>query len=54
MSSGLILSEGKTPTYTSQRERVGNVIEGYRRRGPNESRDKDSPSTGLTGGRMSG
>jgi hypothetical protein len=45
MSSGLILSEGKTPTYTSSRERVGNVLDGERRRGPNESRDKDSPST---------
>ena len=45
MPSGLILSEGETPTYTSTRLRVGNIIEGQHRRGPNESRDTDSPST---------
>ena len=44
MPSGLILSEGKTSTYTSSRERLGNVMDCKRRRGPNESRDKDSPS----------
>ena len=30
MPSHLILSEGKTPTYTSKRDRVGNVIDGQR------------------------
>ena len=45
MPLGLILSEGKTTTYTSFQGRVGNVIDGQRRRGPNESRDKDSPPT---------
>ena len=45
MPSGLILSEGKTSTYPSSRERVGNAIDDLRRRGPNESRNKDSPST---------
>ena len=51
--SGLTLSEGggkALPTHFSGRD-------GYRRRGPNESLDKDSPSTktnGLPGGRMSG
>ena len=45
MPSGLILSEWETPTYTSSRQRVGNVLDVQRRRGPNESRDKDSPST---------
>jgi len=28
MASGLILSEGKTHTYTSLQERVGNFIDG--------------------------
>ena len=45
MSWGLILSEGEIPIYTSQRERVGNTVEDYRRRRPNEYRDKDSPFT---------
>ena len=45
MPSGLILSEWETPTYTTSRLRVGNVLDGQHRRGPNESRNKDSPST---------
>ena len=45
MTSCLILSERKTPTYTSQRERVDNVIDGKRRRGLNKSLDKNFPST---------
>ena len=45
MPSGLILRrKGKIPTCSSKWERVGNVIDGLRRRGPNESRDKDSLS----------
>ena len=43
MPSGLILSEGKIPTCTSQWERM-DVIDGKRRR-LIECRDKDSPST---------
>ena len=42
MPSDLILSEGKIPIYISYRERVGNAVDGQRRRGLNESRDKDS------------
>ena len=45
MPSGLILSEGKPSTYTFSRQRVGNVLDGQRRRRSNESRDKDSRST---------
>ena len=44
MPSGLIRSEGKTPIY-NKREIASNVINGQRRRGLNEARDKDSPST---------
>ena len=43
MPSGLILSEGKTPTYTWKK--VDSVIDGQHRRRPNESRDTDSLST---------
>ena len=43
MPSGLILSEGKTPTYVSQNEKTGNITDGYCRRGPNEFQDKDYP-----------
>ena len=43
MPLGFILEERKILIYTSQRERVGNVVDGQRRRGPNESKDKDSP-----------
>ena len=41
----LILREGETASYTSSRQWVGNVIDDECRRGPNLSRDKDSPST---------
>jgi hypothetical protein len=55
MSLCLILNDGKILTYTSYRRRVGNFIDGKLRRGPNESRDKDSPSINdLPRGRMIG
>ena len=44
MPLDLILSYGKIPIYTSW-ERVGNVIDDLSRKGSNESRVKDSPST---------
>ena len=45
MPSVIILSQGKIAIYTFYRERVGNAIDGWSRRRPNESQDKDSPST---------
>ena len=44
MPSGLILREGETPTYTSQWERGGNVMNEKRNREPNESRNKNYTS----------
>ena len=34
MPSGLILSEGKIPTYTSKQERVGNVTDRSKKSSP--------------------
>ena len=53
MPSGLILSEGKTSTYTSSRERVGNVIGGDRMN-PGIRILPLPSANGLFGGWMSG
>jgi hypothetical protein len=45
MPSGLILSQQNICIYTSWRDRVGNAVDGYCRRRPNGSRDKNCPFT---------